>query len=117
MLFGRSRRDSTLNTHRPRRSFKQKVRQGGGALLPVDDLFALGTDKVVSLRGEDAQGVLLSGATLSVHHVRTLVHVDGSLGQGAGLGGEGTHQGQAGSIRKLKVFSFYQQVSVIIHYN
>ena len=60
--------------------------------LPVDDLFTLGADKVVPLWGEDGQGVLLSCAALPVHHVRTLVHVDGSLGQGAGLGG---HNGKA----------------------
>lgn len=54
-------------------------------VLPVDNLAALGPDEVLSVGGENAQGVLLARPGLPVDDVRALVHVDGALGQRAGL--------------------------------
>lgn len=53
---------------------------------PTDDLLVLGSDVVLLFGCQDAKGELLPGAALPVHNVRTLVHVDGALWQGGGLG-------------------------------
>lgn len=53
-------------------------------LPPIDDFFTLGPYEVLLLRGQDAQRVLLTCPGLAVDDVRTLVHIDCTLGKRAG---------------------------------
>lgn len=57
----------------------------GFYVLPIDDFFTLGPYEVLLLRGQDAQRVLLTCPGLAVDDVRTLVHIDCTLGKRAGL--------------------------------
>lgn len=57
----------------------------GHPLSPVDDFFTLRPYEVLSLGGQDAQRVLLPRPGLPIDDIRALVHVDGALGQSAGL--------------------------------
>lgn len=54
---------------------------------PADDLLVLRSDEVFLLRRQYAEGELLPGPAFPVHDIRTLVHVDGALGQGGWLEG------------------------------
>ena len=80
-----------------------------GASSPADDLLGLCPDEVVLLGSQNAQGELLAGPGLPVHHVRALVHVDGALRERCGLQGRdgghsearrGTLRGQLGRRRQ-----------------
>lgn len=53
-------------------------------LPPIDDFFTLGPYEVLLLRCQDAQRVLLTCPGLAVDDVRTLVHIDCTLGKRAG---------------------------------
>lgn len=48
--------------------------------LPVDDFFTLSPYEMLSLRGQDAQRVLLACPGLSIDDIRALVHIDCTLG-------------------------------------
>lgn len=57
----------------------------GYYVLPVDNFFTLSPYEVLFIGGQDAQRVLLTCPGLSIDDVRALVHIDCTLGQGAGL--------------------------------
>lgn len=49
-------------------------------VLPIDDFFTFRPYKIFSLRGEDAQRILLTCPGLTIDDIRALVHIDCTLG-------------------------------------
>lgn len=64
---------------------KQTVLLVGLGNLPTDDLLGLCPDKMFLVGRQNAEGELLPSASLPIHHICALVHVDGALREGGRL--------------------------------